>query len=300
MSPSKKNRPGFVSGSLIAFVEARRDFWNELCPDTRKLVELINRSLRTSPLRAPLRPENRSVAGPLGTATDYYMGWLTGETLEKQVVCMSGVSRDARVIADHLAIRFRVLRAKERLSRSEKEHLGRACLALAQLESAYRAGNRRFIPSMTGLEASAGANEAERFDLWLRRQIQTPLLEEWLMLADRAEKLPLLLRHVVYNPVFGRYGAINGSDGDLLVDGTLYELKCSVDGFEGDAIRQLLGYCSLNILNDRSFAIHSVGLVNLRRGFVWAKEVEAVCSSVGARSLSHLVSAMKSTLKMSR
>jgi len=300
MSRAKDGRSGFVSGSLTAFVEARRDFWNEVCPDTRKLIDPINRSLRESPLRVPLRPENRSFAGLLGTATDYYMGWLAGETLEKQISRASGVSRDARVIADHLVIRFKALRAKERLSHFEEEYLGRACLVLAQLESAYRTGNRRFIPAVTVLEASAGANEEERFDLWLCRQTQGPLLEEWLMLADQAKRLPLPLRHVVYNPVFGRYGAISGSDGDLLVDGTLYELKCSVDGFDGDAIRQLLGYCSLNILNDRGFSIHSVGFVNLRRGFVWAKEVEAVCSSVGATNLSHLTDAIKSILKIPR
>lgn len=109
------------------------------------------------------------------------------------------------------------------------------------------------------------------------------------------------MRGAVYNPIFGGYPPlITGSDGDLFVDNTLYEVKCSAEGFDGAAIRQLLGYCVLNVLNSRGLYIEKIGLMNLRRRFIWADSVETVCVAIGAGSLSRLTEEMRRLLDRPR
>jgi hypothetical protein len=286
----------FVGGSLTGFIKAQPTFWSATCPDIRKVITSVNRALRERPLRVPLRSENRLIAGPLGTAIDYYVGWSAGETLHQQVVRVSNLSPDARAISKHIAATLIGLRSNTSLSRKDEAQLGRACLVLAQLESAYRTGNTLFIPSATELRT----NDRAPFDRWLVRQINAPLIEEWTALAEQVKALSIPLRGAVYNPVFGGYGLITGSDGDLLVNETLYDIKCSVDGFDGDAVRQLLGYCALSILNNRSLAIQRVGLISIRRGFVWQADVESLCWTVGATSLARLTDALRQFVKPRR
>lgn len=292
-----------IAGSLTTFIKRNRDFWNAVCPDISKTLTIVNQELRASPVLVPMAIENRPFAGPLGTAVDYYIGWTAGALLLEQAKRIATpLTEDARMITALVASHLDRLRKKKAaLSRIELERLGRLCLVLAQMESAYRTGNRQFIPPAAGLKiAGTWACTDERVGAWLAERVPAGRVAEWLALAEQVRRLPISWRGAIYNPVFGGYRLIRGADGDLIVNGVLYEVKCSVDTFDGDAIRQLLGYCVLNILNERGLAISRIGLINVRRRFVWSEDVEAVCRAVGASRLSRLTVAMKQGLERPR
>lgn len=119
-------------GPLTTFIKSYRDFWNDICPNVAKLLKVVNQGLRASPLRVPLAAENRSIAGPLGTAVDYYVGWTTGAALLDQAERMAKLNEDARIITGLVATRLLALRNKPQLLPAEMEHLGCLCLVLAQ------------------------------------------------------------------------------------------------------------------------------------------------------------------------
>ena len=229
-------------GALTTFIKNHRDFWNVTCPDLSKALKVVNNGLRALPLRVPLGTENRAVAGPLGTAVDYYIGWMTGASLLDQTERMAKLNEDARLITGLVSARLVTLRNKARLSSPELENLGQLSLVLAHVESAFRTGNRLFIPPTAGLKHPKNRTTGDAtFDAWLREQAPAGRVAEWLALAEQVRALPILWRGAIYNPVFGGYPPlITGSDGDLFTEGTLYDAKCSMDTFDGDAIRQLL------------------------------------------------------------
>jgi hypothetical protein len=73
---------------------------------------------------------------------------------------------------------------------------------------------------------------------------------------------------VTLNPVFGVTGpkGVLGGDGDLIVDGTLYELKTSRELRPLETLRQLLGYVVMNSFLSPNYRINAVGYYYVRFG----------------------------------
>jgi hypothetical protein len=74
----------------------------------------------------------------------------------------------------------------------------------------------------------------------------------------------------VLNLVFAQSAAVGGADADLIVGGTLLEIKTTINPrIDGAWIRQLLGYLLLDTQGE--FAVTSLGLYLARQGrlIVW-------------------------------
>lgn len=101
------------------------------------------------------------------------------------------------------------------------------------------------------------------------------------------ESQPELAGHhqqVVSNPTFDRSSDLGGADADLIVDGTLLELKTvKTPALNKITVWQLLGYL-LADTTDRQ-RIHAVGWYFSRHGYLWRLPVEELLSRLHGGSL---------------
>ncbi|RME19757.1 MAG: hypothetical protein D6806_17725 [Deltaproteobacteria bacterium] len=102
---------------------------------------------------------------------------------------------------------------------------------------------------------------------------------------------------MIYNPIFGGYGHIIGSDGDLFADGTLFEIKTTIKkGITSQYVRQLLSYVALNRLKSVVPPIERIGIIMPRQGMSWTAPVLEVCSGAGIGDVTRLTRAIKNRL----
>lgn len=106
--------------------------------------------------------------------------------------------------------------------------------------------------------------------------------------ADRL--LALFGKQVVHDPIFPGYGTLSSCRGDLLVDGTLVEIKAhkATDRrprpFEILDFRQLLVYCALNYHAGNKHLIKKIQLFNPRMAYHWQHEVDSFIYAITANS----------------
>lgn len=292
-------------GPLTWFIRTRHDFWGYVTPYTQILVREINCKVREHPLHVPLRPENRRMIGPLNTAVDYFVGWITSDSLDSVLERGATMTNDGAILAKFISPLLSRLRKstslKDPISQwKDKDLLARVFIIMAQMDIAFRTGRVEYVPSTKGLkELRPLRGKLNNLHTWFKRNVPDTLVDECLQVAFRLQNLLPIGQNIIYNPVFGAYGVINGSDGDLFADGTLYEMKClatTKSVFKGDHIRQLLGYCVLNQLNNIDLPIERISLVNPRRDFKWIEDVDTVCQIVGATSFKFLMDQMQEEL----
>ena len=289
-------------GPLTWFIETHNVFWKCVTPVTRKLMIPLNKQLRSHPLEVPLHPENRHMVGPLCTAVDYYAGWLVGKSLAGVLVRGGLGSRDGEQFMHFM--HFLLIRLRKSFNRqypikdwNNARLLTRVFLIMAQMDSSFRTGRLDYIPSADGLaRLNPIHSPVAEISSWFNERVPNTLVSECLAMVSRLADLLPVKQKCIYNPCFGAYGLVSGSDGDLFANKTLYEIKClssSSGGFEANHIRQLLGYCVLNKLCQMDLPIKKIALINPRRRFKWVENVEKVCSIIGARDLTTLTRAMK-------
>ena len=147
------------------------------------------------------------------------------------------------------------------LAQTREERICRCCYALALYEQFFR--------------TSAAAAGSPLLELDERHDVDGVLaLASQAAVDDLAamgnllcDRLPGLLdAPAVLNPTFDGSVAIGGADADLVVGGTLLELKTTrQDSFERvDHLYQLLGYALLDYSN--TYEIERVGVYLARRG----------------------------------
>ena len=173
--------------------------------------------------------------------------------------------------------------AKVRLTAKDENELNRYCVVLAELEEAFRSGRRRLtFPDDT-------------YD-WAPSQLLELVEAHWLddlrelswLFYDRCSHL--LSAPVTLNPTFAGGRHVGEADADLIVDGTLLEVKATVkDQIQADYVWQLLGYVLLDYGDEHK--IRSIGIYMARQGllFQWdLLEAISVLSGTDSPDLENL------------
>jgi hypothetical protein len=94
---------------------------------------------------------------------------------------------------------------------------------------------------------------------------------------------------VAIEPVFPGCGVIDTSKGDLLVSGTLFEIKAGDRLFRSIDVRQLIMYSTLNYVSHR-FLIERLGLFNPRIGISATISVDDLCFEISGKNSTELFS----------
>lgn len=209
--------------------------------------------------------------GLVGTVFDYAVGSIWGKQSLAPVF-----SRVRAVSMRHVHLQGLVTLAEEiidtemaavRRGRRTPAQLDffRACAFISSVDAMSRAPVR--APDWT---YTCRARKASSFRKSLRSEYPTEFVTEVLaLLALANERLPQQRSTVTYDPVFGSKLLPHvGADGDLLIDGTLVELKASVDALDGWQLWQLLGYQALDRIQGYR-RIDELSIYSARRGHLW-------------------------------
>jgi len=95
-------------------------------------------------------------------------------------------------------------------------------------------------------------------------------------------------KKIIASPVFDGCGIIDSCIGDLLIDGTLYEIKNVERHFRISDIRQVLTYCALNFASKKSH-INSIGLINVKSGQYYKTDLNSFALNVSGISANELL-----------
>ncbi|QEX20572.1 hypothetical protein FRZ61_04890 [Hypericibacter adhaerens] len=98
-------------------------------------------------------------------------------------------------------------------------------------------------------------------------------------------------RAITCRPRFPGCGIIDACEGDVLVDGILFEIKAGDRSFRSIDLRQLLVYLALNHAGNGT-AIRFVGLINPRVGVSFQMSADEFCFEVSGRSTAQLLDAV--------
>lgn len=161
----------------------------------------------------------------------------------------------------------------KKLSQHSEDELNCHCVVLALLEEAIRTGNMNSdLATRRYNDVNALLTIAEPHWIDDLRELSWEFYDEYGYLTAR----PFVL-----NPTFEGSGDVGGADADLIVDGNLIEIKCTIKNqIQPDWLRQILGYVLLDY-SDR-YQITGIGIYMARQGllFQWGLEeaLEILCS----------------------
>ena len=163
-----------------------------------------------------------------------------------------------------------------RLVTSDEDKLNRYCIFLAELEKVFRAGYRESSP-LSGLRVK----NAEILADWIDGSWLDDLRELSWRFYDHCGDL--LALPSVLNLVFDGSAHVGGADADLIVDGTLLDLKTSIKAeFKPEWVWQLLGYALLDYSDD--FQIAGIGLYMARQGLLLKWNLEEAIGGLSGQS----------------
>lgn len=107
---------------------------------------------------------------------------------------------------------------------------------------------------------------------------------------------------IAVRPRFKGCGFIDESEGDIISNGTLFEVKTVDRNFRSADIRQLVTYSALEYMSDVK-RFDKIGLLNPRRGVYCVYDISSVCSEISSLpgiSLLDLISSTVSSGQSSR
>lgn len=87
---------------------------------------------------------------------------------------------------------------------------------------------------------------------------------------------------ILTRPVFNGCGYIDTSEGDVLNNSYLFEIKAVERPFRSVDLRQLITYCALNHLSHQ-FEIEGIGVFNPRRGVYFVKHIDEISYEVAGQ-----------------
>lgn len=147
---------------------------------------------------------------------------------------------------------------RRRLTAAEECRLARFCLILSLFESVGRSGCGWAPEFLEGRDVTDPES--------LLKAIPRAWVEDVAVLAATfrhghadSQGMPATL-----NPVFAGARDVGGADGDLIVDGCLWEIKTTIKRAQGKWLLQLLGYALLDY--DDEYAIGYAGFLFPRQG----------------------------------
>ena len=120
-----------------------------------------------------------------------------------------------------------------------------------------------------------------------RAPVPEPSADQIREAAALAERLAMFFRKaaqepVVAFPLFRGCGWLDECAGDVVAQGTLFEVKAGDRNFRSIDLRQVLAYCALNFAS-KTYEILRMCLVNPRLGVFLEESLERVCSELAGR-----------------
>jgi hypothetical protein len=109
-------------------------------------------------------------------------------------------------------------------------------------------------------------------------EAQVATIERNLSSFFEGRKAPMVTR-----PLFSGCGYIDTSEGDVISETCLFEIKAVDRPFRSADLRQVMTYCALNHLS-RQFDLQRVGIFNPRRGLYFEASIETVSHEISGLS----------------
>jgi hypothetical protein len=180
---------------------------------------------------------------------------------------------------------------KRRLSDGDEIELDFLCLALAKLEINFRSGGRLSDADIMMLSKAALAQDIEELLKLLAGHFDEAVLVDLKLLSEMFYRRwnKMFGSRVVLNPMFSGSLDVGGADADLLVQGTLFDLKTSKRPIDKKEIYQLLGYAILD-LNDK-YKIKGLGLYFARHGFTIRWGIQELLNKISFGKINSLAQA---------
>ena len=292
-----------------------RQFLRIRFPDIRSFLATDRKRIREADT---IRPREAVPWSTIGTALDYRIRYYFGLTPPDQLNAYRG-ARTLSVIhhareGDLENVGYDALRADfdaffgslegltkliqpvgQKLTESDEGQLNRHCVVLALLEEVYRHGVR----SQSPLDSMESSNAEALLSIAEEEWIDDLRALSWTFYDGFSHLLPL--DHEL-NPEFDGSRDVEGADGDLIVDGTLIDIKTTVEQrIRPEWIWQSLGYVLLDYSD--SYRINAIGLYMARQGilFKWDLRDAIRCLYAGdPPSIEELRSQFKELARSSR
>lgn len=146
------------------------------------------------------------------------------------------------VLSELEDIQSRYQGALGELLAEDERRLLQVCYVLAMYDAYARSSysSQRNSP-LHSLKSGAGwkahLNRIPENDIYALQRLVEPAVDLFPLLADR---------HVSIGPIFDDSHLVDGADGDLIINGTLIEIKCEAPGFRARAVQQAIAYSLLD------------------------------------------------------
>ena len=264
--------------SLLGSPSPVRDFFAEAFPNTRPIVAEVNDALDDAPLLG--NPAlSRGEASTVGTAFDYRARFYFRNYDPDKTVALGGTvililsGRKGKLatstfkLLSEAAMAHRV--AKKRLPRDDEDRLNGICLGLAYFEQFYRADfDLERSPLGRALMTCGTAEEVVREVCGQPGMLEDMRTLSW---AFHDRWIPRFAELVTLNPTFAGSGDVGGADADMIIGGTLVDLKTSRQRRPCDRqdLWQLAGYALLDYRGKRPISALALDFVRRDRTFSW-------------------------------
>ena len=263
-----------------------RAFFEERFPVTKGVIREINASLRDA---KTIRPTEMVPYGTLGTAFDYRMRYHFALTPSEKLVAnigatfsiLGGYGKDGSLVgykmatsqSEYIIKRFFqdldetlnwIQPVGRRIGEGEEDLLLRYCVVLALLEECARA---LMSPNSPLFSIDENSTTEDLLNL-----AESHWINDLNVLTQRMANRfdPEKYGKISLNPTFSGSRDVGGADADLILDGCLLEIKCTIkDKIEKVQVYQLLGYALLDY--DNQYELEKAGFYMARqdRLFVW-------------------------------
>jgi hypothetical protein len=275
--------------SVKTFVNSRGKALREIFPHTSDLARELTHELRTRACLVPRRAENLKQAHLIGSAAEFAVGWHFGSSPEHMVARVAQCEPDGPLLGQMVHGYLAELRGLDAQLANKAGPLAVAFLLLAYGDSSYRSGTS--LPDVLGLNGPERTNRGGLLhpaSPMLGASLPMSLLLELKELLERSADFLGPPRPAVCNPAFVRIGIIDGADADLILDGTIVEVKVlggAEPRIKPEFIWQLLSYAGLDWIGgvsaDCGHDVNSVAVWELRRQFKWRASLDDVSRRIG-------------------
>lgn len=272
---------------LLSFPSVRVAFRQHFT-QTTPCVTAINRAFVRSLIVSPGKWVQQGRYGIAGTAFDYAIGSIWARRSLDPVLerVRKVVSRNSSRLGNLYSFLETLLRGElPRVRRSLKGDSSldffRGLGFLAGLDALSRAP----VPPPDWVFSVRRVKSQGHFLDLLRRHYPSDFAQEiQALLVVATQDLPRGKR-VVYNPIFGGIRGVLpiGSDGDLIIDDLLLELKVSKDLMHCEHLWQLLSYSAFETIRGK-IRIRRIGYYNPRYRALWTGELNDAVVQLGGSS----------------
>lgn len=249
-------------------------FMRSRFPNTLAFLKIPRKQVRESPIQ--LRPDIPEGASPypysaIGMAIDYRIRYYFEVTPNEELIAYRGFRRfDSRRITNFFEKLEGLISSLKpvgnRLSAHQEDDLNRYCFLLALLEDTVRPAPQHESP----LYASSYGSTEELLDIAEPHVLSDMRELSWAFYDNYSH---LLSRPHTLNPTFEGSRDVGGADADLIVDGTLMEMKTSSKSeIKTEALLQLLGYVLLDYSD--KYGLDAIALYMARQGLYLRWDLE--------------------------